>query len=152
MTTIQIARIIEFSPTRLADGLPEERCVRTEEARTALPAGTITIGADECCAVAVGDGTFTDTRLDGTFPAEESVLLPGYVIAGPGLPVLIPGGSTVLHSQGEADTAGIEFHAVDAAGALFSWDSIDDLYDRFAWFAAGESEPGTPVFPVTAWC
>lgn len=148
---IQVARVIELSPTRLVDGLAEERCVRTEEQRAALPAGTITIGADDCCAVAVGDGTFTDTRLPGSYPAAESVLLPAYIVAAPGLPVVIPGGSTVLHSQEEADAVRDEFHAVDASGTLFSRDSTDDFYERFAWFTAGRDEPVQPAFPVTAW-
>lgn len=152
MTTVQIARVIDYGvPARLADGLPEDRCVRTAEARAALPAGTITIGADDCCAVAVGDGTFTDTRLPGTYPAAESVMLPAYIVAGPGLPVSLPGGGTVLHGQEEAEAIREEFHAVDATGTLYSRDATDDLYSEFAWFTAGRDEPGTPVFPVTAW-
>lgn len=152
MTNIQIARVIELKPTRLADGLPEERCVRTEEARAALPAGTITIGADDCCAVATGDGTFTDTGLAGSYPADESVVLPAYIVAGPGLPALIPGENTVLHSQHEADQAQDEFYAVDANGALFSWWSDEESSGTFRWVTAGQSEPAQPAFPVTAWC
>lgn len=73
--------------------LPEDRCLRTPEARENLPKGTITIDADDCHAVADGNSGFRDVGLIGTYPG-ESVVLPPYVIAGPGLPVLLPGGRT----------------------------------------------------------
>lgn len=154
MTAIQVAQIIVFDggSARLAAGLPEERCVRTEEASAALPAGTITIDAHECYAVAVGDGTFQDTGLDGSFPAHDSVILPAYIVAGPGLPVLIPGENTVLGSQAEADANWFEFNAVDASGTLLAWRQEGDFFDSYLWESAGQTEPATPVFPVTAWC
>lgn len=101
---------------------------------------------------AVGDGTFTDTRLDGTFRAAESVIFPPTSSPWPGLPVLIPGENTVLPDQSEANGARIEFHAVDAAGTLLSWESIDGLNEQFCWFSTDRTEPVAPVFPVTAWC
>lgn len=154
MTAIQVARIIVFGPrgAHLADGLPEERCVRTAEDRAALPSGTITIDADECCAVAVGDDTFQDVGLDGSFPGNESVVLPAYIVAGPGLPVLIPGENSVLRSQAEADANWFEFQAIDAEGTLLAWHQEGDFVDSYRWEAAGRTEPATPVFPVTAWC
>lgn len=133
----------------LAEGLPEERCVRTAEARAALPAGTITIAADDCTAVAVGDGTFKDTGLEGTFPADESVALPAYIVAGPGLPAMVPGGST-LASQDEVDAIGWDITAVDAAGTLLDWWAGEPGFEA-RWEAAGQVEPATPVFPVIAW-
>ncbi len=154
MTAIQVAKIITFDGrgAHLAAGLPEERCVRTEEACAALPAGTITIDADECCAVAVGDGTFQDIGLEGSFPAGEGVILPAYIVAGPALPVLIPGENTVLGSQAEADANWFEFHAVDAAGTLLAWRESSESRGTYSWETVGRMEPATPVFPVTAWC
>ncbi|HEX9088650.1 MAG TPA: hypothetical protein VF867_14110 [Arthrobacter sp.] len=154
MTAIQVAKIIVFDGrgAALAAGLAEERCVRTAEACAALPAGTITIDADECCAVAVGDGTFQDIGLAGSYPAAESVVLPAYIIAGPGLPVLIPGEHTVLASQAAAGANRFEFNAVDASGTLLAWHEEGDFSDSYVWEAAGKTEPATPVFPVTAWC
>jgi hypothetical protein len=153
MTAIQTASIIVYgNGVHLAAGLPEERCVRTEETRAALPAGTIIIDADECYAVAVGDGTFQDTGLDGSFPSAESVVLPAYIVAGPGLPVLIPGDNTVLGSQAEANAVGHEFHGLDAAGTLLAWHESSESRGAYVWETAGQTEPATPVFPVTAWC
>lgn len=150
MTAIPSARIIDFDGgIHLADGLPEERCIRSGEARAALPAGTITIDADQCCAVAVGDGTFQDVGLDGSFPAHESVVLPAYIIAGPGLAVLVPGGTT-LAGQAEAGVD-YEFHAVDAAGTLLAWRESSESRGTYGWESVGQTEPATPVFPVTAW-
>lgn len=152
MTAIPIASILVYSGgVSLAAGLPEGRCVRTEETRAALTAGTITIDADECYAVAVGDGTFQDTGLDGAFPARESVILPAYIIAGPGLPALIPGGSALLLSQAEANAVDHEFHGIDAKGTLLAWHQGSEFFDSYRWEAAGRTEPATPVFPVTAW-
>lgn len=136
----------------LAAGLPEERCIRTEQARAVLPAGTIAIDADECYAVADGNDTFQSTGLDGAFPAHESVVLPAYVIAGPGLPPLIPGGGRELVNQSEADQNCFQFHAVDAHGCLFSWDSVGGSVVDFAWETAGRLEEAAPVFPITVWC
>lgn len=154
MTGIPIATIIVYGggPARLAPGLSEERSVLTEQARNGLAAGTITIGADECYAVANGRGGFQSTGLDGTFPAHESVILPAYILAGPGLPALIPGGGRILTSQDEADQNCFQFQAIDAHGSLFCWDSIGDSFVDFAWEAAGRTGEATPVFPITAWC
>lgn len=154
MTAIPVPSIIVYDGRGacLADGLPEERCVRTDKALAALPAGTITVDADDCTAVAVGDGTFKDTGLDGSFPGAESVVLPAYIIAGPELPVLIPGGGAVLEVQAAADANYFDFRGIDAEGSLLLWDARGEYWDDFAWFAAGQAEPVTPVFPVTAWC
>lgn len=153
MTAIPTAGFIVYSGgASLAAGLPEERCVRTAEARAALPAGTVTIDADECYAVADGHGAFQCTGLNGAFPAHESVVLPAYIIAGPGLPPLIPGGGRELVSQDEADQNRFEFEAVDAYGSLFRWASVGDSFVDFAWETAGRTGNAAPVFPITTWC
>ncbi|MET4144093.1 hypothetical protein [Arthrobacter sp. UYCo732] len=153
MTAIPIPTFIVHSGgLQLAPGLPEERCVRTADARASLPAGTITIDADECYAVADGTGTFQSTGLDGAFPAHESVVLPAYIIAGPGLPPQIPGGGRELVKQDEVDENLFQFYAIDANGSLHCWDTIGDSFVDFAWETAGQAEAATPVFPLTAWC
>lgn len=131
--------------------LPEERCVRTPEARSILPKGTITIDADDCHAVADGNGGFRDIGLTGTFPASDSVVLPAYVIAGPGLPTLLPGGGAVLPRQDLVDGIRYEFYAIDSTGSLFRWTGLDDLFERFTWETAGQTRTASPVFPITAW-
>jgi hypothetical protein len=92
---IPLAHVIDYADggRRLAAGVPDDRAVLTDAARSALPAGTITIDADECPAMAVGDGTFLDAGLSGSFPGSQSVILPACIVAGPGLPVHIRGGS-----------------------------------------------------------
>lgn len=152
MTATPDPTFIVYDPAaRLADGLAAERCVLLPEDRETLSAGTVTIDADECYAVADGHGKFLASGLTGTFPASESVILPAYVIAGPGLPLLIPGGGKTLDSQDEADQIRYQFQALDARGALFVWEPMDDLYEHFAWETAGEVGPAAPAFPVTAW-
>lgn len=131
--------------------LPAERRVLTAEAREKLPKGTITIDSDDCHAVADGDGGFCDIGSGGTFPADQSVVLPAYVIAGPGLPTLIPGGGAILPRQDLVDGIRYEFYAIDTAGNLLRWTALDDLYERFAWEAAGQEGEASPVFPITAW-
>lgn len=131
--------------------LPEDRCVRTSEARAKLPKGTITIDADDCHGVADGNGSFHAVGLDGTYPAEQSAILPAYVIAGPGLPPLVPGGGATLPSQHHVDEIRYEFYAIDNDGRLFRWTALDDLFERFAWETAGQKEPASPAFPITAW-
>lgn len=153
MTAIPIATFIVYNGgATLAAGLAEERCVRTAQARAELPGGTITIDADDCYAVADGRGGFHCTGLDGTFPAPESVVLPAYVIAGPGLPPLIPGGGRDLVCQDEVEENCFEFEAIDAMGSLFKWASDGDMFVDFAWEAAGQIGQASPVFPITAWC
>lgn len=153
MTAIPTATVIVYGavPAGLTPGLPEERCVRTPEARAGLPVGSITIDADECCAVADGRGGFLSTGLEGVFPAHESVVLPAYIIAGPGLPPSIPGGSRVLASQTEVDPNRFDFHAIDSTGSLFRWDSVGDSFVDFAWETTGRTGEVLPVFPITAW-
>lgn len=148
---VPLSVVIDYSGgAHLAPGVPAERSVLTEAARSALPAGTITIDADECIAVAVGDGTFMDTGLDGSFPAAGAVVLPAYIVAGPGLAIHLPGGTTMLAAQDAVDAARCDFRAVDAEGILYRWD--DAAGGRgFEWEAAGSSERTPPVFPVTAW-
>lgn len=102
--------------------------------------------------MADGNGGFHDVGLVGTFPADESVILPAYVIAGPGVPTLIPGGGAILPRQDLVDGIRYEFYAIDTAGNLFRWTAQDDLYERFVWEAAGQVGEASPVFPVTAWC
>ncbi|MFC4394677.1 hypothetical protein [Arthrobacter sedimenti] len=131
--------------------LPAERRVLTAEAREKLPRGTITIDSDDCHAVADGNGGFLDVGLAGTYPAEQSAVLPVYVIAGPGLPPLVPGGGAILSSQADLDGIRYEFYAIDTAGDLLRWTALDDLYERFAWEAAGQEGEASPVFPITAW-
>lgn len=131
--------------------LPAERSVLTPEAREKLPTGTIIIDADDCHAVADGDGGFRDIGSGGTFPADQGVILPAYVLAGPGLPILLPGGGAVLRRQELVDGVRYEFYAIDTAGNLFRWTAQDDLYERFSWETAGQVEEATPVFPITAW-
>ena len=154
MTAIHVATFIRYGRggAQIAEGLPEERIVRTEAALAALPAGTIIIDADECTAVAVGDGTFSDNGLDGSFPAPGSVVLPGYIIAGPGLPVLIPGEATTLQSQDAADANYFDFRGIDAEGTLLLWEPSEGSHLDFRWYAPGKTEPVDAVFPVTAWC
>jgi hypothetical protein len=154
MTAIPIPTIIIYGggPARLAHGLPEERSVRTAEALNELAAGTIFIDADECYAVADGRGGFQSTGLGGTYPGHQNVVLPAYVVAGPGLPPLLPGGGRELVSQDEVDQNHFQFHAVDAYGSLFSWDSVGDSFVDFAWETAGRIGKAFPVFPITAWC
>lgn len=153
MTAIPVATFIVYSGgASLAPGLPEDRCVRTEEARAALPAGTVTIDAEECYAVADGTGAFQSTGLEGSFPAHESVVLPAYIVAGPGLPPLIPGGGRELVSQDEVDRNCFQFEAIDAKGVLFRWDSVGDSFVDFAWETAGHAGDASPVFPITTWC
>lgn len=154
MTAIPIPTIIIYGggPARLAPELPKERSVLTEQARDELAAGTIIIDADECYAVADGRGGFQSTGLDGTYPGHQNVVLPAYVIAGPGVPPLIPGGARELVNQGEVDQNCFQFHAVDAHGRLFSWDSVGDSLVDFAWETAGRVEEAAPVFPIAAWC
>lgn len=135
----------------LADGLTEDRCIRTKEARDALPAGTITIDADECYAVADGRGGFLAPGLEGTFPGHESVVLPAYLIAGPDIPPLIPGGGIELVSQDEVDRSSFQIFAVDARGSLFCWEPDGDRFENFAWETAGRSGAASPVFPIVAW-
>lgn len=131
--------------------LPEERCVRTPEARAEFPEGTITIDADDCHAVADGNGGFYAVGLGGTYPEAESVVLPAYIIAGPDLPALIPGGGAILSSQSDLDGIRFEFFAIDYGGSLFRWTAQDDLFERFTWETAGEEGEASPVFPITAW-
>nr|BFE45323.1 hypothetical protein GCM10017547_32160 [Pseudarthrobacter oxydans] len=131
--------------------LPEDRCVRTPEGRASLPKGTVTIDADDCHGVADGEGSFHAVGLNGTYPAEQSAVLPAYVIAGPGLPPLVPGGGAILSSQHHVDGIHYEFYAIDTTGNLFRWTGLDDLYERFAWETAGQEGEVSPVFPVTAW-
>jgi hypothetical protein len=154
MTAIPVATIIVYGggPARLAPGLPEERSVLTEQALDELAAGTIIIDADECYAVADGSGGFQSTGLDGTFPGRGCVVLPAYVIAGPALPPLIPGGGRELVCQDEVEQNCFQFHAVDAYGTLFSWDTVGDSFVDFAWETAGRFGEAVPVFPITAWC
>lgn len=155
MTKISIPTLNVYRPGReeLIPGLPEERCVLTVEARDSLPKGTITVGADDCLAVADGQAGFQDIGLTGTYPAEDSVVLPAYIIAGPDLPVLIPGPGAVIASQAEVDQISFGFYAVDASGNLFSWEWLDNFeaFGPMIWLSAGERVAATPVFPVTAW-
>lgn len=155
MTEIPIPTLNVYLPghEQLIPGLPEERCILTAEARASLPKGTITIGADDYLAVADGQGGFHDIGLEGTYPAEDSVVLPAYIIAGPDLPVLIPGPGAVFASQAEVDQISFGFYAVDASGSLFSWEWLDnwEAFGPMIWLAAGERVAATPVFPVTAW-
>lgn len=71
MTQIPIPTLNVYLPGHelLVPGLPEDRCVRTAEARSNLPKGAITIDADDCHAVADGNGSFYAVGLDGSFPA-----------------------------------------------------------------------------------
>lgn len=149
---IPSSTVIDYAGgAHLAPGIPAERSVLTDAALSALPAGTITIDADECLAVAIGDGTFMDTGLDGSFPGAESVILPAYIVAAPGLPVEIPGGSVVLADQDAVDDARCDFRAVDAMGVLYRWDDAADGRG-LAWEMAGSaSRSVAPAFPVTAW-
>ncbi|MDQ1053078.1 hypothetical protein QE394_001006 [Arthrobacter sp. SORGH_AS 212] len=135
----------------LAPGLAVERCVLTPEARASLPKGTITIDADDCHGVADGNDGFRAVGLGGTYPADQSAVLPAYVIAGPDLPTLIPGGGAVLSRQELVDGVRYEFYAIDTAGDLFRWTGLDDLYEGFAWETAGQEGEASPVFPITAW-
>lgn len=153
MTNIPAAAFIVHSPgaAKTATGLPEERCVRTAESRETLPKGTITIDADDCYAVADGNGGFGAIGLDGTYPGTESVILPAYIIAGPGHPVLVPGGGAVLESQADVDQVFSEFLAIDANGGLFMWDDTWENFGTFAWESVGHTGKASPVFPVTAW-
>ncbi|MFC9772570.1 MULTISPECIES: hypothetical protein [unclassified Pseudarthrobacter] len=107
--------------------LPEDRYVRTPEARANLPKGTITIDADDCHGVADGNGSFHDVGLGGTYPADQRAILPDYIIAGPGLPTLVPGGGAILAGQHPVDDVRYEFYAIDTAGELFRWTGLDDL-------------------------
>jgi hypothetical protein len=155
MTQISVPTLNVYLPGHelLVPGLPEERCVLTAEARGSLPKGTITVGADDCFAVADGLGGFQDVGLEGTYSPEESVILPAYIIAGPELPVLIPGPGAVFSSQAEVDQITFSFNAVDASGSLFSWEWLDnwEAFGPMIWAAAGQEGEATPVFPVTAW-
>lgn len=135
----------------LAPGLPEDRCVRTPEARAMLSKGTVTIDAYDCHGVADGNGSFYAVGLEGTYPAEQSAVLPAYVIAGPGLPTLVPGGGAILSGQHHVDGVHFEFYAIDTAGKLFRWTCLDDLFERFTWETAGQEGEASPVFPITAW-
>lgn len=153
MTEMPIAIFIvraAGSPT-IAPELPEDRSVRTPEARDNLPKGTITIDADECFALADGNGGYQTAGLDGTYPGHESVLLPAFIIAGPGLPALIPGGGVILASQEEVDQVPFEFYALDANGCLFLWDDNWESFGTFAWMAVGHAGKASPAFPITAW-
>jgi hypothetical protein len=76
----------------------------------------------------------------------------GRDLPGPGLPPLLPGGGRELVSQDEVDQNHFQFHAVDAYGSLFSWDSVGDSFVDFAWETAGRIGKAFPVFPITAWC
>jgi hypothetical protein len=149
---IPFATVIDYTGgAHITAGLPEERSVLTDAARDTLPAGTITIDADECTAVAAGDGTFMDTGLGGRFPGSASVALPAFIVAGPGLPLLIPGGSTSLIDQKAVNSAQCDFRAVDVQGVLFRWDDAADG-SGFGWEKAGTADRDvTPVFPVMAW-
>lgn len=155
MIQIPVPTLMVYLPGHevLAPGLPEERCVLTVEARDNLQKGTITVGADDCIAVADGLGAFQDVGLEGKYPAEESVILPAYIIAGPGLPVLIPGGGAVISSQAEVDQIDSPFHAVDADGYLFSREWLDNWEGSgpLIWETAGREGTASPVFPITAW-
>ncbi|MHA7289545.1 hypothetical protein ACX80V_07865 [Arthrobacter sp. MDT3-24] len=155
MTKIHVPTLNVYLPghEELAPGLPEERCVLTAEARDSLPKGTITVGADDCFAVADGQGGFHDVGLAGTYPPEESVILPAYIIAGPGLPALITGGGAVISSQAEVDQMDFPFHAIDANGSLFAREWLDnwEAFGPFIWETAGQAEAFSPAFPITAW-
>lgn len=155
MTQIPVPTLNVYLPghEQVVPGLPAERCVLTPEARDNLPKGTITIGADDCFAVADGLGGFQDVGLEGTYPPEESVVLPAYIIAGPDLPVLIPGPGAVITNQGEVDQITFGFHAVDADGSLFSWEWLDnwEAFGPMIWVTAGQEGVALPVFPITAW-
>jgi hypothetical protein len=150
---IPFAHVIDYADggRRLAAGVSDDRAVLTDAARSALPAGTITIDADECSAMAVGDGTFLDAGLSGSFPGSQSVILPAYIVAGPGLPVHIPGGSAVLVEQESVDFADVDLLAVDLEGVLFRWEFAADG-SGYGWEKAGRrGRSEGPVFPVTAW-
>jgi hypothetical protein len=155
MTQIPIPTLNVYLPGHelLVPGLPEERCVLSAETRGNLPKGTITVGADDCFAVADGLGGFQDVGLEGTYSAEDSVTLPAYIIAGPGLPVLIPGPGAVIATQDEVDQITFGFHAVDANGCLFSWEWLDnwEAFGPMIWETAGQEGVASPVFPITAW-
>ncbi|MBT2568544.1 hypothetical protein J7I84_18995 [Arthrobacter sp. ISL-85] len=155
MTKISVPTLNVYQPGHevLAPGLPEERCILTAEARDNLPEGTITIGADNCLAVADGQGGFNDVGLEGPYSPEDSVVIPAYVIAGPDLPVLIAGPGAVFSSQAEVDQISFGFHAVDANGSLFSWEWLDnwEAFGPMVWATAGKDGVASPVFPVTAW-
>lgn len=77
--------------------------------------------------------------------------LPPYIVAGPGLPLEVPGGSTVLTAQAQVDAVCYEFLAVDAMGTLHRWTDTSDYASDFRWETAGITAPATPAFPVTAW-
>ncbi|MBE4719552.1 hypothetical protein [Pseudarthrobacter sp. AB1] len=155
MTQISVPTLNVYLPghEHLVPGLPEERRVLTADARDNLPKGTITIGADDCFAVADGLGGFHDVGLEGTYSAEDSVVLPAYIIAGPSLPTLIPGPGAVISSQAEVDQVSFGFHAVDANGSLFSWEWLDnwEAFGPMIWETAGQKGVALPVFPIDAW-
>jgi hypothetical protein len=136
----------------VAPGAPEERCVLGPEVRDLLPTGTVTIDADECYAVAAGGGGFYLDEQEGVHLGDENVTPPAYIIAGPGLPALIPGGGAVLTSQAEADLVPHEFYAIDANGSLFMWAAVWEEFGTFAWEkTGGYPGPTTPTFPITSW-
>lgn len=136
----------------VAQGAPEERCVLGPEVRDLLPAGTVTIDADECYAISAGGGGFYLDEAEGIHLGDENVTTPAYIIAGPGLPALIPGGGAVITSQAEADEVPQEFYAIDATGALFMSAPVWAEFGTFAWEkTGGYPGPTTPAFPVTAW-
>lgn len=137
----------------LAPELPEERCVRTSEDRANLPKGTITYGADACIAVAEGRGGFQSAGMEGVYSPEEGVVLPAYIIAGPDLPALVTDGGVVFSSQAEVDQVDFPFYAVDANGALFCWEWIDNWEGEgpLFWTTAGQKGVASPLFPITAW-
>jgi hypothetical protein len=150
---IPISTVIDYTGggPRLVSEIPVNRQVLNDQRRSALPAGTVIIDADECLAVAVGDGTFMDTGLDGLFPGSDSVVLHAYIVAGPGLEVHLPGGSTVMAGQDAVDDIRCDIRAVDAQGVLYRWDEAADGRG-FVWEKAGcTRHDNVPTFPVIAW-
>lgn len=155
MSQIPIPTLDVYLPGHevLAPGLPEEHCILTAEARDNLPKGTITYGADDCLAVADGLGGFNNLGLEGTYSPEDSVVLPAYISAGPGLPVLIPGPAAVFNNQAEVHEITFAFHAADANGSLFSCEWLDnwEAFGRMIWETVGQEGEASPDFPLTAW-
>jgi hypothetical protein len=63
----------------VAQGAPEERCVLGPEVRDLLPAGTVTIDADECYAISAGGGGFYLDEAEGIHLGDENVTTPAYI-------------------------------------------------------------------------
>lgn len=131
--------------------LPAKRQILAAPALDRLPRGAVLIDAAGNLAVADGSGGFQTTQAEGALPGHSRAVLPAFIIAGPGLPAIVPGGGKIFLSQDEVDSTGTEFHAIDAEGSLFVWDDTWEDFGTFNWVPVGNAEKAAPVFPITAW-